>query len=58
MKELITIIGELSNRDLAHFLSNYDVIDIETMIDFLYNLSDDDVEEVMSEIGFNRIDNN
>ena len=63
MEELITIIGELSKQDLDNFLSNYNLNDIDDLITFLYNLNDDDVQEVMketleiyNEIHINKID--
>ena len=53
MEQLITAIGELCPQDLERFLSNYNVNNVDEFITFLYNLNEDDVQEVISEIHFN-----
>ena len=54
MEQLITTIGELYQKDLQAFLDNYNVNDVDDFITFLYNLDEDDVQEVMQEIEINR----
>ena len=53
MEQLITAIGELYPQDLEMFLSNYNINNVDEFITFLYNLNEDDVQEVMSEIHSN-----
>ena len=53
MEQLITAIGELNPQDLQRFLSNYNVNNLDEFITFLYNLNEDDVQEVISEIHSN-----
>ena len=55
MEELITTIGELYPKDLQAFLDNYNVNDVDNFITFLYNLNEDDVQEVINEIEFNKL---
>ena len=55
MEELITTIGELYPKDLQAFLDNYNVNDVNSFITFLYNLDGDDIQEVMQEIEFNKL---
>lgn len=54
MEQLITEIGELHPEDLQKFLDNYDIDNVDTFITFLYDLDEDSVEEVISEIHFNK----
>ena len=54
MEQLITTIGELYPKDLQAFLDNYNVNDVDNFITFLYNLDEDDVQEVINEIEFNK----
>ena len=54
MEQLITTIGELYQKDLQAFLDNYNVNDVDDFITFLYNLDEDDVQEVINEIEFNK----
>tara|TARA_R100000234_G_C4980533_1_gene170575 strand:- start:223 stop:396 length:174 start_codon:yes stop_codon:yes gene_type:complete len=54
MEQLITTIGELYPKDLKAFLDNYNVNDVDNFITFLYNLDEDDVQEVINEIEFNK----
>ena len=54
MEQLITTIGELYPKDLQAFLDNYNVNDVDDFITFLYNLDEDDVQEVINEIEFNK----
>ena len=54
MEQLITTIGELYQKDLQAFLDNYNVNNVDDFITFLYNLDEDDVQEVMQEIEINR----
>ena len=58
MEELITTIGELYPKDLQAFLDNYNVNDVNEFITFLYNLNEDDIQEVIQEIEFNYADIN
>ncbi len=53
MEQLITAIGELYPQDLEMFLSNYNINNVDEFITFLYNLNEDDVQEVISEIHSN-----
>jgi len=53
MEKLITIIGELYPQDLARFLENYNINNVDEFITFLYNLDEDDIKEVESEIIIN-----
>ena len=54
MEQLITTIGELYPKDLQAFLDNYNVSDVDDFITFLYNLDEDNIQEVMQEIEINR----
>ena len=54
MEQLITTIGELYQKDLQAFLDNYNVSDVDDFITFLYNLDEDNIQEVMQEIEINR----
>ena len=54
MEELITTIGELYPKDLQAFLDNYNINNVNEFITFLYNLDEDDVQEVINEIEFNK----
>ena len=54
MEQLITTIGELYPKDLQAFLDNYNVNDVDGFITFLYNLDEDNIQEVMQEIEINR----
>ena len=54
MEELITTIGELYPKDLQAFLDNYNVSNVNEFITFLYNLDEDNVQEVINEIEFNK----
>ena len=54
MEQLITTIGELYEKDLQAFLDNYNVNDVDDFITFLYNLDEDNIQEVMQEIEINR----
>ena len=54
MGELITMIGELHPKDLQRFLENYNINDVDKFITFLYNLNEDNVQEVINEIEFNK----
>lgn len=53
MEQLITAIGELYPQDLEMFLSNHNINNVDEFITFLYNLNEDDVQEVISEIHSN-----
>ena len=53
MEQLITAIGELYPQDLEMFLSNYNINNVDEFITFLYNLNEEDVQEVISEIHSN-----
>ena len=53
MEQLITTIGELYQKDLQAFLDNYNVSDVDDFITFLYNLDEDNIQEVMQEIEIN-----
>ena len=53
MEQLITTIGELYPQDLEMFLSNHNINNVDEFITFLYNLNEDDVQEVISEIHSN-----
>lgn len=53
MEQLITAIGELYPQDLKMFLSNYNINNVDEFITFLYNLNEDDVQEMISEIHYN-----
>ena len=53
MEQLITAIGELYPQDLEMFLSNYNINNVDEFITFLYNLNEDDVQEMISEIHSN-----
>ena len=57
MEQLITTIGELYQKDLQAFLDNYNVSDVDDFITFLYNLDEDNIQEVMQEIEINNINN-
>ena len=54
MEQLITTIGELYQKDLQAFLDNHNVSDVDDFITFLYNLDEDNIQEVMQEIEINR----
>ena len=54
MEQLITTIGQLYQKDLQAFLDNYNVSDVDDFITFLYNLDEDNIQEVMKEIEINR----
>ena len=54
MEKLITTIGELYQKDLQAFLDNYNLSDVDDFITFLYNLDEDNIQEVMQEIEINR----
>ena len=54
MGELITTIGELYPYDLRAFLDNYNVNNVHNFITFLYNLDEDNIQEVIQEIEFNK----
>ena len=53
MEKLITTIGELYPQDLERFLQNYNINNVDEFITFLYNLDEDDIKEVESEIIIN-----
>ena len=53
MEKLITTIGELYPQDLERFLQNYNINNVDEFITFLYNLDEDEIKEVESEIIIN-----
>tara|TARA_R100000734_G_C3294065_1_gene85478 strand:- start:23 stop:217 length:195 start_codon:yes stop_codon:yes gene_type:complete len=58
MEQLITTIGELYPKDLQAFLDNYNINNVDSFVTFLYNLNEDDIQEVIQEIEFNYADIN
>ena len=54
MEELITMIGELQKEKLQRFLTKCKATNLEDFITFLYNLDEDNIQEVMQEIEINR----